>query len=69
MNPGLWYKCVETCIGTLLTVAMCFRGDARPQYLTQEIADTMRILSSPVFLSFLPLIASNLLFDLLIKAG
>ena len=29
----------------------------------------MRIISSPVFLSFLPLIASNLLFDLLLKAG
>ena len=36
---------------------------------SSEIADTMRILSSPVLLSLFPLIASNLLFDLLIKAG
>ena len=52
----------------LLTADMCFReGDERPQFLTQEIADTMRIISSPFFLSFFPLIASNLLFDLLLK--
>jgi len=36
---------------------------------SSEIVDTMRILSSPVLFSLFPLIASNLLFDLLIKAG
>merc|ERR1712192_274351 len=34
-----------------------------------KIVNTMRILSSTVFSSFFPLIASNLLFDLLIQAG